>query len=193
MNPSQGKTALIIVDVQHDFLPGGSLGVPEGERILDRIEQLAGEADAVFASRDWHPENHCSFSPAPEYRDGSWPPHCVAGTHGAELHPRVAALKPRIINKATHPEVEAYSAFQGTGLTNYLVGSGKPGQPESRFTRLVVVGLATDYCVLATVLDALKTGLEVVVDLQGIAAVADGTAALAQMREAGAILSGGEA
>jgi nicotinamidase/pyrazinamidase len=146
--------ALIIVDVQNDFCPGGALAVPEGDQIVPIINKYIGKFVSknalVVATRDWHPKNHVSFK---EY-GGLWPVHCVQNSWGAEFHPMLTLPKNAIIvSKAYEPNVEAYSGFQGTGLDKML--------KERRVKRLFVCGLATDYCVKATVLDGLKLGYEV--------------------------------
>jgi len=182
MTPGAGD-ALIVIDMQRDFLPGGSLAVPAGDRILaavNRCLDLFSWAHLpVYASRDWHPPGHCSFQP----QGGPWPPHCVAGSPGAafaeglHLPPGVT-----VVSKATQDTVDAYSAFGGTDLASRLAAA--------TVKRLFVVGLATDYCVLHTVLDALEGGFEVVVLGDAIAAVdvapGDGERAIARMRQAGA-------
>ncbi len=177
--------ALVIVDVQNDFLPGGSLAVPAGDAVIAplnaAIDAFARRSLPVIATRDWHPANHCSFQP----QGGRWPPHCVAGSSGAEF---AAGLRlPRnvlIVSKATRPETDAYSAFQGTDLAMRL--------PPLGVKRLVVGGLATDYCVLETVADALALGFHVVVLTDAIRAVdvraGDGLAAIEKMAAGGAHL-----
>ena len=132
----------------------------------------------MVASRDWHPANHCSF----QTRGGPWPVHCQAGTPGAEFHPALDQSPiQRVFSKGTDPDKEAYSAFDETGLDDWL--------REHRVRRLVVTGLTTNYCVRASVLDALHAGFEVTVLEDAIAAVdaqpGDGERALAEMREAG--------
>ena len=174
--------ALLIVDVQHDFLPGGALAVPDGDAVIPAIVAAAGTVDLVVASRDAHPADHCSFAA----QGGIWPPHCVEGTHGAELHPAIAALAPSlVIEKATESDRDAYSAFDGTGLADALRDRG--------VDRLLVGGLATDYCVRATVLDALREGFPVTVIADGVrgveVAAGDTERALAEMREAGAVVA----
>ena len=143
---------LLIVDVQNDFLPGGSLAVPRGDEVvtvLNRYLQIFA-ALPVYATRDWHPERHCSF----RAQGGIWPPHCVAGTRGAEF---AAALQlppsAVIISKADTAEQDAYSGFQGTNLHQQL--------RAANIQRLFIGGLATDYCVLNTVRDALRLGYQV--------------------------------
>ena len=144
--------ALIVVDVQRDFCPGGALPVPEGDRVVPAINRILRLGWLTLATRDWHPEDHCSF----KAQGGIWPVHCVAGTTGAAFHPDLDAKKIRqLISKATTKEAEAYSGFQGTGLAALLKGQG--------LRRVFVCGLATDYCVKATALDAKGAGFEVVV------------------------------
>jgi len=181
----QPGDALIVVDVQRDFLPGGALGVPEGDEVvapLNRlIEAFAAAGLAVFYSRDWHPANHCSF----RAQGGPWPPHCVAGTEGAGFARELVVLPSSIVvSKATTPERDAYSAFQGTALAAQLRAIG--------VKHVFVGGLATDYCVRATVLDARKHGFEVEVVEDAIRAVevepGDGARALSDMQEQGARL-----
>lgn len=176
--------ALIIVDVQNDFLPGGALAVPQGDRVIEPLNRAAALFEAkglpVFATRDWHPENHCSFKP----QGGPWPPHCVAGTRGAEFAPSLRLPAATVvISKATTAERDAYSGFQGTELGNELKRRG--------VKRVVVGGLATDYCVLNTVKDALAQGLQVLLLTDAIRAVdvkpGDGEAAQAEMERRGAV------
>lgn len=147
--------ALIIVDVQNDFLPGGALAVPDGDAVIAPLNRYIKEFERrglpIFATRDWHPEDHCSF----RQQGGIWPPHCVAESPGADWP---AALElPRqthVISKALKPETEAYSGFQGTDLAAQL--------RKRNCRRVFIGGLATDYCVRATALDALAEGFEVV-------------------------------
>ena len=171
-------TALIAVDVQHDFLPGGALGVPGGDAVIAPLVAAARDVGLVVKTRDNHPAGHCSFAE----QGGPWPPHCVAGTHGAELHPDIAALPGRLLDKGTALDADAYSGFDGTGLAELL--------REAGVTRVLVGGLATDYCVRATVLDALSAGFDVTVLVDAVAAVdvetGDGERALREMAGAGA-------
>lgn len=175
------KTALLIVDVQQDFLPGGALGVPDGDRVVEPLVRAAAGADIVVKTKDAHPEGHCSFAA----QGGPWPDHCIEGTRGAELHPQIAALTGDVVAKATTLEVDAYSGFDGTGLAEDLRARG--------VERVFVGGLATDYCVKATVLDGLHAGLDVTVLTDAIAAVdvqpGDGERALKEMTGAGAALA----
>jgi nicotinamidase/pyrazinamidase len=181
----QTGDALIAVDVQQDFLPGGSLAVPEGDAVVPVLNRylaaFAAHALPVFATRDWHPPNHCSF----KAQGGIWPPHCVAATPGAEFA-RDFALPPTavIVSKAATQEADAYSGFGGTDLAARL--------RAVRATRLLIGGLATDYCVLNTVKDALTEGFGVLLLADAIRAVdvkpGDGARALAEMRQLGARL-----
>jgi Amidases related to nicotinamidase len=177
--------ALVIVDVQNDFLPGGALAVPEGGRVippLNRcIELFAAAGRPIFATRDWHPPDHCSF----KSQGGPWPPHCVAGTEGAAFATALRLPQAAIVvSKATRPDTDAYSGFGGTELHRRLQETGS--------RRLVVGGLATDYCVLNTVKDALRLGYRVLVLQDAVRAVdvhrGDGERALAEMRDGGAKL-----
>ncbi|BCX88874.1 nicotinamidase/pyrazinamidase [Methylomarinovum tepidoasis] len=179
----QAHDALLIVDVQRDFLPGGALPVPKGDEVvpvLNRyIERFTRRGLPVFATRDWHPPNHCSFRD----QGGPWPPHCVAGTEGAEFADGLRLPKDTIIvSKATAPEREAYSGFEGTDLAARLKDRG--------IRRLFVGGLATDYCVLNTVRDAIRHGFEVFLLTDAIRAVnvhpEDERKALEEMRRFGA-------
>ncbi len=146
--------ALLIVDVQKDFMPGGALPVPEGDRVVEPlnryIELFVSRGLPVFASRDWHPESHVSF----KENGGMWPLHCVQWSEGAEFHDALN-LPPDafIINKGDRPELEAYSAFQGTILDSLL--------RERGVRRLFIGGVAIDYCVKNTVIGALNLGYTV--------------------------------
>ncbi|MCX8171260.1 MAG: nicotinamidase [Candidatus Bathyarchaeota archaeon] len=149
----RGKDALIIVDVQVDFCPGGALPVPGGDEIIPKLNEYIRKFHAagalIVATRDWHPPNHISF------RDygGIWPPHCVQGTEGAKFHPGLRLPDNVIIvSKAMDPLREAYSGFEGTDLEKELRKAG--------VRRVFIGGLATEYCVKNTVLDALKYGFE---------------------------------
>lgn len=178
-----GGDALLIVDPQVDFLPGGSLGVPQGDAVLAPINRLIdlyhAHALPVYVSRDWHPALHCSFAD----QGGPWPVHCVAGSDGARFAEGLHLDDVMVVSKATTVDVDAYSAFNGTGLADTL--------REGGIRRLVVCGLATDYCVLNTVIDALAAGFEVLLATEAIRAVdvntGDGERALARMLDAGAM------
>jgi len=176
--------ALLIIDVQRDFLPGGKLAVPEGDAVvpvLNRYIALAEEkALPVIASRDWHPPKHCSFRD----QGGTWPEHCVRDTPGAAFAQDLALPGGiEVVSKAMREEAEAYSDFDGTGLADRLRARG--------IKRLLIGGLATDYCVLHTVRDALKAGFEVLLLEDAIRPVdvkpGDGARAEEEMRRAGAI------
>jgi nicotinamidase/pyrazinamidase len=176
--------ALVIVDVQNDFLPGGTLAVDQGSDILPVlnacIDLFRRKGLSIYASRDWHPASHCSFLA----QGGTWPPHCIAGTSGAEFPAELALPETAIIvSKAVTENQDAYSAFQGTHLADEL--------RRDRKKRLFVGGLATDYCILNTVLDALKEGFRVVLLSDAIKAVnvrpGDGDAAVATMLQNGAV------
>lgn len=176
--------ALVAVDVQADFLPGGRLPVPRGDEVIPALNRwLAAFAAAglpVFATRDWHPPDHCSF----RERGGPWPAHCVAGSAGAAFAAGLSLPSgARIISKAAAPDREAYSAFEGTDLEPQLRALG--------VRRLFIGGLATDYCVLRTVTDALSLGFEVVLLEDSCSAVeakdGDGRRARESMRRLGAV------
>ena len=175
--------ALLVVDVQNDFLPGGNLAVPRGDEVVPVLNRcialFSGKKLPTYASRDWHPANHCSF----RAQGGPWPPHCMADTHGAEFAANLELPADAvIISKADTPEKDAYSAFGGTDLGLCLKAVG--------VRRLFVGGLATDYCVLNTVKDALALGYAVVLLTDAVRAVevtpGDGERALAEMLRLGA-------
>jgi nicotinamidase/pyrazinamidase len=172
--------ALLIVDFQNDFTPGGALGVRDGDAIAGRIDALArsGDYDLVVATRDWHPPDHGSFAA----QGGPWPEHCVQGTPGAELHAALdRALVDVVVDKGQDPATEGYSGFEATGLAELL--------RERGIDDLTVVGLATDYCVKNTALDGLRAGFGVTVDSTAVRAVevqpGDGERALEEVRAAG--------
>lgn len=150
------KDALIIADIQKDFLPKGALPVKEGDQIIPALNEYTkifknGKAK-IFASRDWHPSNHISFV----QQGGPWPPHCVQETEGAQFSPDLKLPEgTTVISKATDPKKEAYSVFDGTDLDNQLKKLG--------VSRIFIGGLATDYCVVNSVLDARKLGYEAIV------------------------------
>jgi nicotinamidase/pyrazinamidase len=147
--------ALIVVDVQNDFCPGGSMPVADGDQVVPVLNGLMARFSTVVLTRDWHPRDHVSFSAEPQFMDRSWPPHCVAGTSGADFHPPLEVPAGAIVvSKGADRDREAYSGFQGTNLAEDLHRRG--------IRRVLVGGLATDYCVKATVLDALKSGFTAV-------------------------------
>lgn len=180
--------ALLVVDVQYDFLPGGALGVPDGDAVIPEIIRLTkpvlglSEEWMVVATRDAHPPDHCSFVA----QGGPWPEHCVEGTHGAEIHPAIKAIADRTISKGSNPRVEQYSGFAGTHLADMLRVEG--------FDSVTVVGLATDYCVKATAIDAAKAGFNVEVILDCCRPVNvepdDDMVAIGEMLQAGVTIRG---
>jgi len=178
------RDALLIVDVQKDFLPGGSLPVPQGDRIIPSINRYIElfQADhlPIIASRDWHPANHCSF----RSQGGPWPPHCIMNTPGACFADSLALPENVIlVSKGSLANRDAYSAFQDTGLAQLLHQAG--------VKRLFIGGLATDYCVQETLLSALQHHFEVMLLVDAIQAVNlrpdDGRRARDRMLAAGAV------
>jgi nicotinamidase/pyrazinamidase len=174
--------ALLIIDFQNDFTSGGALEVPGGDEIAEPVKRLAGEFEHVLATRDWHPPDHASF----ETEGGPWPVHCVQGTHGAELHPAMQDIElDAIVDVGVEPEDEGYSGFEKSKLANLL--------RERGVQEVAVVGLATDYCVRASAIDACREGFDTTVVTDAIRAVevhpGDGERALEDMREAGARLA----
>ena len=173
--------ALLIIDFQNDFTSGGALEVPEGDEIAEPVKRLAKEFDYVFATRDWHPPDHSSF----ETEGGPWPVHCVQGTHGAELHPAMRDIEvEEIVDVGAEREDQGYSGFEKSKLADLL--------RERDVDEVAVVGLATDYCVRASAIDAAREGFDTSVVTDAIRAVdvnpGDGERALEDMREAGAKL-----
>jgi nicotinamidase/pyrazinamidase len=176
--------ALIIVDFQNDFTPGGALAVPEGDTIAPKLNELAasGDYDVVIATRDWHPADHSSFAE----QDGPWPVHCVAGTQGAQLHADLDRSRIDVtVDKGQDVKTDGYSGFAGTDLEALL--------RERGVTQVTVVGLATDYCVKNTALDALRAGFAVTVDSNAVRGVevepGDSERALAEVRAAGGVMA----
>jgi nicotinamidase/pyrazinamidase len=171
--------ALLVVDVQNDFCPGGALGVPNGDSIVPVINDLMGKFPVVVASKDWHPSKSIHFD--------KWPRHCVQNMKGAEFHPqlRVKGIQ-EVFLKGTGNKDDGYSAFEATSndLENVL--------KQKNITDLYVTGLATDYCVRASALDAIRKGFRTFVVTDAIKAVNvkpdDGAHALEEMRKAGAVL-----
>lgn len=196
--------ALLLVDIQNDFLPGGALGVARGDEVIPVANALMPRFACVVATQDWHPAEHRSFaSQHPGRRVGEmieldglpqtlWPDHCVQGTHGADF---AAALDrsrlTHVVRKGVHRDVDSYSGFfdngrrHATGLDDWLRTRGVDG--------LVVLGLATDYCVRYTVLDAVRLGYGTTVVVDGVRGVeltsGDGERAIAEMAGAGARLA----
>lgn len=195
--------ALIVVDVQNDFCPGGALAVPGGDAVIPAINRLAARFEHVILTQDWHPAGHASFASSHASRRPFetialgygeqilWPDHCVQATRGAEFHPALAVPHAElIIRKGFHPAIDSYSAFRendretSTGLAGYL--------RERGFQRLVLCGLATDFCVCFSAVDGRKAGFETAVALDCCRAIDnDGSLdrALSAMREAGVVLS----
>lgn len=181
----QPGDALVVVDVQCDFLPGGALGVPQGDAVVPVLNRYIArfrvhELPIAF-TRDWHPPAHCSF----HAQGGPWPPHCVADTAGAAFAPGLTLpANARLVSKATTAAADAYSGFDGTDLADWLRACGAQ--------RLFVGGLATDYCVQATVRDGLAAGFDVFALADAMRAVdvrpGDGARAVAAMEAGGAHL-----
>ncbi|HSG24101.1 MAG TPA: isochorismatase family protein [Azonexus sp.] len=186
LRPTAGD-ALIVIDLQNDFLPGGRLGVPHGDEVLPvinhYIHHFLTKRLPIFFSRDWHPADHCSF----RTQGGPWPVHCVAGSAGAAFASELyRAESAAIISKATRRDTDAYSAFSGTTLAERL--------RQAACHRLFIGGLATEYCVLHTVKDAIANGLVPVVLRDAVRAVnlrpGDGERAVAEMQALGARFAG---
>jgi len=183
---SSNKRALIVVDVQNDFCPGGTLAVAQGDKVVAPLNKLIEEflerGEPVFKSRDWHPEKTRHFAAY----GGTWPVHCVQNTKGAEFHPGlIDDMHIRVISKGLGDE-DSYSAFDGTDLALQLRRLG--------VEEVWVGGLATDYCVKNTVLDALKEGFRVKALKDAMRAVelkpGDGERAIIEMQNAGAVVEG---
>jgi nicotinamidase/pyrazinamidase len=195
--------ALLIVDVQNDFCPGGALAVPEGDRVVEVINRIQPRFDLVVATQDWHPADHASFAANhPGRRPGEqidlaglpqilWPVHCVQNTPGAELHPRLDRARiARVFRKGADPSVDSYSGFFdnghrcATGLGDYLKGQG--------VTDVYICGLATDYCVKFTALDAVGLGFKTHVVADACRGVelrpGDVRRAIEQIREQGVVV-----
>jgi nicotinamidase/pyrazinamidase len=186
--------ALLVVDFQNDFTPGGALPVEHGDEIASAINAVADRFGFVVATRDWHPPDHGSFErveidPAKwEGLDppGIWPVHCVAGTEGAQLHPSLDRSKvDQVVDKAQDRYTQGYSAFHGGDLAEVLRKRG--------VDHVYVAGLATDYCVKNTVLDAVREGFQVTVVEDAIRGIdvqpGDSERAIEEMRRAGAELT----
>lgn len=191
--------ALLIVDVQNDFCPGGTLAVPDGDRIIPVVNRLSERFNHVLMTQDWHPAGHHSFASShpgkepfetiemPYGEQVLWPDHCVQGTNGADFHPGLDTTRVElIIRKGFRRQIDSYSGFfendheTGTGLTGYLRDRG--------FDTLYIAGLATDFCVKWTALDALKEGFGVSVVRDAVAGIdIDGSVKTAwqEMRDAG--------
>lgn len=202
MSEPTGKSVLIIVDVQNDFLPGGALAVKDGDAVIAPINAISPKFDLVVATQDWHPANHGSFAANhPGKRVGEvidlngqpqvlWPVHCVQNTPGAQLAAALDVSRvARIFQKGTDPQIDSYSGFfdndhrHSTGLGQYLWDVGAK--------ELFIAGLATDYCVKATALDAARLGFHTHLIADACRAVdlaaGDGARAIEQMRTAGVV------
>ena len=188
LSPNSGD-ALVVIDIQRDFLPGGALAVPRGDEVIEPVNRylrlFASRSLPVFATRDWHPPDHCSFAP----QGGPWPVHCVAGTPGAEFSRELELPEGAyVISKATEAAREAYSDFSAGEFDERLRRLG--------VRRLFVGGLATEYCVLATVRDALARGYGAVLLLDAIRSIdvapGDGRRAVEEMTRLGAVAASWE-
>lgn len=174
------KIGVLVVDVQNDFCPGGSLPVPDGDEVIPFINRLIDEFDSVVASKDYHPEESVHFE--------DWPKHCVKETEGAEFHPDLDTEQiNKVFYKGTENADDGYSAFEATNddLEEYLNDQGLVG--------VIVVGLATDYCVKNTAIEASELGFTTIVPLQGTKGVnmneGDVESALNDMEDAGCIVN----
>lgn len=195
--------ALILVDLQNDFCPGGALPVPEGDRVIPVVNRLLGRFDLIVATQDWHPPDHGSFAANhPGRKAGEvielnglpqilWPVHCVQNTPGAEFHPGLERSRiDRVFQKGTDPAIDSYSGFfdngrrKATGLADFL--------REQHVSDVFVCGLATDYCVKATALDAAALGLRTHLVEDACRGVerrpGDVARAIAEMRAAGVMV-----
>lgn len=173
------KKAILIVDVQNDFCPGGTLAVKDGDKVVPVINNIIDRFDLVISSQDWHPVDSVHFE--------KWPSHCVAGTQGADFHPELKKEKIDLrLFKGTESKDDGYSAFEATNasLTAFL--------QENNIQRLYVCGLTTDYCVKSSVLDAVKEGFHTYVVTDAVAAVnlqpGDDKKALQEMYNGGCML-----
>ena len=174
--------ALLIIDFQNDFTGGGTLAVPEGDEIAGAVKRLAEHFDFIAATRDWHPPDHASF----ETEGGPWPVHCVQGTHGAAFHPAMEDIQPdAVVDVGQGRDDEGYSGFENSDLARILRAKD--------VDEVYVCGLATDYCVRASAIDACREGFDVTVVEDAVRAVemdpGDGERAFADMRRAGATVA----
>jgi len=179
MNQEKSVKGLLIVDVQNDFCPGGALAAPEGDKVVPVINRLMDKFTVIVASKDWHPQTSVHFE--------HWPHHCIQNTSGAEFHPRLQSEKiQQVFLKGTRDKDDGYSAYEATNLdlNEYLHSKG--------VTDLYVTGLATDYCVKASVIDAVKMGFKTFVVTDAVSAVNvkpdDGRKSLELMQAAGIVL-----
>ncbi len=174
--------ALIVVNLQNDFCTGGVLEQIEGETLIPAINDLIPQFEIIIYTRDWHPENHCSFVADPKFSERSWPAHCLANTHGADFHPELSFdLNAVIIDKGTEADQESYSGFQDTNLAKNLHKFG--------IDSVFITGLTVEYSVKATAFDALKEGFAVYLVEDAVKGVDNppGSVAqtLAEMKQAG--------
>lgn len=191
--------ALLVIDIQNDFCPGGALAVPNGDRIIPVVNRLIDRFDTVIQTQDWHPAGHHSFASSHDGKNpydttelayGTqvlWPDHCVQGSKGAEFHPDLNSLKSQVvIRKGFRKGIDSYSTFYendqktSTGLTGYLKDRG--------ITELCAVGLATDFCVKWSVLDGIREGFKMYIVEDAVAGIdLDGSldAAWREMKAAG--------
>ena len=195
--------ALLVVDIQNDFLPGGALAVPDGDKVIPIVNRLVERFDLVLATQDWHPANHGSFAANhPNRRPGEiidlngtiqvlWPVHCVQGSPGAQFSAQIRTDRfAKVFRKGTDPGIDSYSSFfdnarkRSTGLSDYL--------QERNVNELFICGLATDYCVKYSALDSTSLGIRTSVIADACRGVNlkpdDSTAAIAEMRKAGAFI-----
>jgi nicotinamidase/pyrazinamidase len=171
--------ALLIIDFQNDFTAGGALAVPEGDEIAGPVQRLSEHFDFIAATRDWHPPDHASF----ETQGGPWPIHCVQGTHGADFHPAMSGIRlDAVVDVGQGREDEGYSGFEKSVLAQIL--------KDNDIDEVYVCGLATDYCVRASAIDACREGFVVTVVEDAVRGVevnpGDSERAFRDMREAGA-------
>ncbi len=196
--PISSRAALLVIDVQNDFIPGGQLPVPEGDHIVPLINRLARQFKQVVIAQDWHPAGHASFASShpghqpydvielPYGEQTLWPEHCVQATYGAELHPELDLPHAQlIIRKGCNPDIDSYSAFleadrrTTTGLSGYL--------KERGIDTVYMVGLALDFCVMYSALDARAAGFNAFVVLDACRAIdMNGSLAAAMDRMQGA-------
>jgi nicotinamidase/pyrazinamidase len=194
------NSALLIVDIQNDFLPGGALAVPDGDKVVSVVNAISAHFEVVLAAQDWHPPGHGSFASTHGKQPGEvidlagiqqelWPDHCVQGTKGAEFADDLELDRARkCFKKGVDPEIDSYGAFydngwrRATGLADYL--------RENNIERLYIVGLALDYCVKYSVLDGIKLGFDMYVVIDACRAInvhpEDDARAIEEMRAAGA-------
>lgn len=185
---------LVVVDYQNDFLPGGALAVKDGDKIVTAINRVAQAFKVNVFTRDWHPIDHCSFAKEfSEYKDGSWPIHCVQDTNGAQISPNIDhRYITKIFNKGMDKDFEEYSGASGNNEDGaYLWGWLYLQVEDSDDLEVYVAGLATDYCVQATVLDLIDHGFKTYLLVDAVAAVSEETGEIAMdvMKKAGAIFT----